>query len=90
MIIEARVDAIESPDDRTLVWRLKKPFHLLAHFLSKVQPQPVMMPERLAATDPYKQVAEVVGCGPFRFLKDEYVSGSRAAFARLCSRRFKT
>jgi peptide/nickel transport system substrate-binding protein len=80
--VNARVDAIEAPDDRTLVWRLNKPFPLLPHFLSKVQPQPVMMPERLAATDPYKQVTEVVGSGPFRFLADEYVSGSHAAFAR--------
>src|SRR5271157_29333 len=46
--INARVDAIETPDDRTLVWRLKKPFPLLAHFLSKVQPQPVIVPARLA------------------------------------------
>ena len=82
VIINARVEAIEAPDDRTLVWRLKKPFPLLAHFLSKMQPQPIMMPERLAATDPFKQVTEIVGCGPFRFLKDEYVSGSRASFAR--------
>jgi peptide/nickel transport system substrate-binding protein len=80
--INARVDAIEAPDDRTLVWRLRKPFPLLPHFLSKVQPQPVMLPERLAATDPFKQVTEVIGCGPFRFLADEYVSGSRAAFAK--------
>ena len=49
-IIEARVDAIEAPDDRTLVWRLKKPFPLLAHFLSKVQPSPVMMPSRTTAS----------------------------------------
>jgi peptide/nickel transport system substrate-binding protein len=41
-----------------------------------------MMPERIAATDPFKQVTEIVGCGPFRFLPDEYVSGSHAAFAR--------
>ncbi|MGE0221613.1 MAG: ABC transporter substrate-binding protein [Acetobacteraceae bacterium] len=82
-IIQARVDAIEATDDRTLVWRLKRPFPLLAHFLSKVQPSPVMMPERIAAnTDPFKQVAEIIGCGPFRFVKDEYVSGSFAAFAK--------
>lgn len=82
-IFDARVDAIEAPDDRTLVWRLKKPFPLLAHFLSKVQPSPVMMPEWIASvTDPFKQVAEIVGCGPFRFLKDEYVSGSFASYAR--------
>ena len=80
--INPRVDAIETPDDRTLVWRLKKPFPLLAHFLSKVQPQPVIVPERLAATDPFKQLTEIVGCGPFRFLPDEFVSGSHAAFAR--------
>jgi peptide/nickel transport system substrate-binding protein len=80
--INQRVDAIEAADDRTLVWRLRKPFPLLPYYLSKVQPQPVMMPERLAATDPFKQVSEIVGCGPFRFVSDEYVSGSRAVFAR--------
>jgi len=80
--INQRVDAIEAADDRTLVWRLRKPFPLLPYFLSKVQPQPVMMPERLAATDPSKQVTEIVGSGPFRFLPDEYVSGSRAVFAK--------
>ncbi len=82
-VIEARVDAIETPDDKTLVWRLKKPFPLLAHFLSKVQPTPIMMPERIVTTaDPFKQITDIVGSGPFRFLKDEYVSGSFAAYAR--------
>jgi peptide/nickel transport system substrate-binding protein len=80
--INARVDAIEAPDDRTLIWRLNKPFPLLAHFLSKTQPQPVIVPTRLAATDPFKQLTEIVGSGPYRFLADEFVSGSHAAFAR--------
>ena len=61
---------------------LQEPFPLLPHFLSKMQPQPVMMPERMAATDPFKQVTEIVGSGPFRFLPDEYVSGAIAAFAK--------
>ena len=56
----ARVDAIEAPDDRTLIWRLKKPFPLLAPFLSKLQPQPVMVPARLAATNPFKQLTDIV------------------------------
>lgn len=80
--INMRVDAIEATDDRTLTWRLKKPFPLLPHFLSKVQPQPVMMPERIAATDPFKQVTEIVGSGPFRFIPSDYVSGASAAFER--------
>jgi len=81
--IGARLDVLQAPDDRTLVWRLKRPFPLLPYYLSKVQPQPVMMPERIAAAvDPFKQVTEIVGSGPFRFLPDQYVSGSFAAFAK--------
>ena len=40
------------------------------------------MPARLAATDAFKSLSEVVGSGPFRFLPDQYVSGGRAVFAR--------
>ncbi len=40
------------------------------------------MPERLARTDPFRQVAEVVGRGPYRFLPDERVAGTRVAYAR--------
>lgn len=81
--INLRLDELQAADDRTLVWRLKRPFPLLAHFLSKVQPQPVMMPERIASgVDPFKQVTEIVGSGPFRFLPGEYVSGASAAFEK--------
>ncbi len=81
--IAAVLDAMEAPDDRTLVFRLKRPFPPLLRALAKTQPSPaVIMPERLAMTDPFKQVTEVVGSGPFRFLPDEYVAGSRAVFAR--------
>ncbi|HEX3348543.1 MAG TPA: ABC transporter substrate-binding protein [Acetobacteraceae bacterium] len=76
-------DAIETPDDRTIVFRLKKPFAPLAFALAKTQPNPpLIMPERLAQTDPFKQITEVVGSGPFRFVGGEYVSGSRAVFAK--------
>ncbi len=78
-----RLDALETPDERTLVFRLNKPFASLPFALAKITPSPpVIMPERLALTDPFKQVTEVVGSGPFRFVPDEYVSGSRAVFAR--------
>ena len=47
--------------------------------MSKFQTAAVMVPERLASTDPFKQMPEAIGSGPFRFLKDEYVIGSHAA-----------
>ncbi|MDI3308253.1 MAG: ABC transporter substrate-binding protein [Acetobacteraceae bacterium] len=80
--IEERLDALEAPDDRTIVFRLKKPSASLPYALAKTQPSPVIMPERLARTDPFKQVQEVIGSGPFRWVADEYVPGSRAVYAK--------
>jgi len=40
------------------------------------------MPERLAKTDPMKQVTEMVGSGPYRFIAAEYNSGSRMVYEK--------
>ena len=77
-----RLDALETPDDRTLVFRLNKPFVHMPRVLSRIITPPVMVPERLAKTDPFKQMPEAIGSGPFRFVADEHVQGSFAAFAR--------
>jgi peptide/nickel transport system substrate-binding protein len=82
MTLAARLDALEATDDRTIVWRLSKPFPHLRALLSKVVQPALMMPERIARTDPFKQIAEVIGSGPFRWLPDEHVLASHAAFAR--------
>ena len=77
-----RLDAIEAKDDKTLVFRFKKPFASLPMVLSKTQPTPAIMPERLAATDAFKQIPEMIGSGPFKYEPKEYVSGSRIVFTR--------
>jgi peptide/nickel transport system substrate-binding protein len=78
--LTARMDALEATDDRTITLRLKKPFPALPTLLSKFQTACIMVPERIATgTDPFKQMTETVGSGPFRFLADEYVIGSHAA-----------
>ena len=78
--LSARLDWLEATDDRTIMLRLKKPFPALPTLLSKFQTACVMVPERIAkGTDPYKQMTETIGSGPFRFLADEYVIGSHAA-----------
>ncbi|MEJ0020025.1 MAG: ABC transporter substrate-binding protein [Acetobacteraceae bacterium] len=79
----AATDAIEAPDDRTIRFRLKQPFPLLPDALAKTPPSMCpIMPERLAATDPYKQVTEMVGSGPYRYMADERVAGSRVVYQR--------
>jgi len=80
--IAGRMDELVATDDRTLVFRLKKPFSSLPYALARTQPSPVIMPERLAITDPFKQVPEIVGSGPFRWVPDEYVNGNRAVYAK--------
>ena len=56
--------------DFQLVLRRKVGFVLEA--LAKIDsPVPFMMPERLANTDPFKQIREAIGSGPFRFVASE-------------------
>jgi peptide/nickel transport system substrate-binding protein len=79
----AATDELAAPDDRTIRFRLKKPFPLLPEALGKSGgPICAMMPERLAATDAFTQITDIVGSGPFRFVPDERVQGDRVLYAR--------
>jgi peptide/nickel transport system substrate-binding protein len=75
-----RVNEIATPSDRIIRVRLKKPFTLLPEALA--QPNCVIMPERVAQTDPNTQITDPTGSGPFRFVADERLSGSRSVYAR--------
>ena len=79
----ARTDELSAPDDNTITFRLKRPFPLLPDALGKATPNIcAIMPEQLASTDPYKQITEMVGSGPYRFKADERVQGSRFVYER--------
>jgi peptide/nickel transport system substrate-binding protein len=82
-LLMERTDELTAVDDRTIRFRLKKPFRLLPYALGKIStPMCAMMPERLASLDSYKAVPEMVGSGPFRFKADEWVSGARAVYTK--------
>ncbi len=79
----AATDELSAPDDRTIRFRLKQPFPLLPIALGKASvPVCAMMPERLANTDPFRQVTELIGSGPFRFKADERVPGSQLVYTK--------
>ena len=78
-----RVGDVSAPDDKTILFRLKQPFALLPDALGHAASNMcAIMPERLANTDPFKQVTEMVGSGPYRFNAKERVSGSLYVYER--------
>ena len=79
----AATDELSAADDKTIVFRLKRPFPLLPVALGKVASNMCpMMPERLAMTDPFTSITEAIGSGPFRYLADERVPGARTVYGR--------
>ncbi len=82
-LLMARTAELNALDDKTFEFRMKKPFALLPYALGKIStPMCAIMPERLAKTDPFKAVTEMVGSGPFKFKADEWISGARAVYTR--------
>jgi peptide/nickel transport system substrate-binding protein len=70
-------------DDRTFRWVLKQRYPKMLLALGKVTPPCCfVMPARIAATDPFKQISEYIGSGPMRFVRGDWVPGARSAFER--------
>jgi peptide/nickel transport system substrate-binding protein len=70
-------------NDKNFSIHLKEPFPLLINGLARVSSLvPFIMPERLAKTDPYQQVTEMVGSGPFKFVKEERQPGNLVVYVK--------
>lgn len=82
-IMNASVSGFEAIDERTFRIALSKPFEPIVELLAKTGPNiPFMMPKRIADTDANQQVTEVIGSGPFLFMKDEWVPGTRLVYTK--------
>ncbi|CAH0187535.1 ABC transporter substrate-binding protein [Roseomonas sp. CECT 9278] len=79
----AAVAEMIATDDRTVTFRLSRPFPLFMAALGKPSSVvPFIMPERVARTDAFQQITDATGSGPFRFLRDEWRPGHGAAYAK--------
>ena len=77
------VEEMTGGDDRDFTIRLREPFPLLIDGIAKVSSlAPFIMPERLAKTDPFQQVTEMVGSGPFKFVKEEFQPGHQVVYVK--------
>ena len=43
---------------------------------------PFIMPKRVADTDPFKQIDDYIGSGPYVFVKDEFKPGDKAVYVK--------
>ncbi|MCK8784826.1 ABC transporter substrate-binding protein [Roseomonas sp. NAR14] len=82
------VEGYEAVDARTFAIRLKRPFPLLPDALGKISSNvPFIMPERIASTDPMRNIAEAIGSGPWRMLQSGWVPGQTASYERFAKYR---
>ncbi len=83
LMIKAIQDELVAVDDRAFRWVLKKPYPKMLLALGKNStPVCFIMPARIAATDPFKQISEYIGSGPMRFVRNEWVPGGKAVFEK--------
>ena len=70
-------------NDKTFRLKLKKPFALTLEALGRLSSNvPFIMPERIAKTDAFQNITEVIGSGPFKFVKEEWVPGNKVVYVK--------
>ena len=75
------IGSIEAKNDKTFVMNLAKPFGLVLESIGKISSNvPFIIPKRVAETDPFEQITEYIGSGPFVFDKDKWVPGSKVVY----------
>src|SRR5882724_183142 len=82
-LLMAHTGKIVPVDQKTFTLELAEPFGPVLEALGKPSNLVAfMMPARIAATSPDKQIKEIVGSGPFKFVKDEWQPGNQAVYVR--------
>src|SRR3954463_2120005 len=77
------VEEMKATDDKTFVLRLKQPFAFVeAAFAISAGTAPVIMREKDAQTDPYKNITTAIGSGPFKFVDSEWNPGAKTVYVK--------
>jgi len=70
-------------DARTFEMAMKEPYGLVVESLAKPSVNtPFMMPKRVAETDPFKQIDDYTGSGPFILKRDEWKPGEKIVYLK--------
>jgi peptide/nickel transport system substrate-binding protein len=82
--IMAITEALEpEADGKSFTWRLRRPYGLMLDALSKpAGNMPAIMPAHVAAIDPFTAITGTIGSGPFIFVREEWIPGSKVVYRR--------
>jgi len=80
--LEGFLAKIEAKDDKTVVMTLKEPFGFALFSLSGINQAGGIYREKEAMTDPATPITETIGSGPFKFVKSEWVPGSKVVYEK--------
>ncbi len=82
-VLSTTIVEMEPVDQRIFRIRLKEPFpHMRFTLANSSSAVPVIMREKEALTDTYTPIRETIGSGPFRFVRNDWVVGSRVVYER--------
>ncbi len=70
-------------DDRTMKVSFSRPVPIFLEALARGSASvPFILPEHIAKTDPFKQITDATGCGPYKFNAGEFAAGSFASYSK--------
>lgn len=82
-LLFAATAKLQAIDKKTFVLELSEPFGMVLEALGKPSSSvPFIMPARLAATSENEQIKEVIGSGPFKFVKEEWQPGNQVVYLK--------
>ena len=73
--------SLEPVDDKTFRLVLSEPYGLVIDSLAALA-GPFVMPKEVAETDPFEQIQDYTGSGPFMFNEQEWVPGNKVVYDR--------
>jgi peptide/nickel transport system substrate-binding protein len=80
--IMSRAESLVAKDDLTFELTFKEAFGPVLQVLANPALPPFIMREKDAQTDPFEQVKEQIGSGPFVFAKDEWEPGHKVVYRK--------
>ena len=77
------ITKLEAKDSKTVVMQLSEPYGLVLESIGKISSNvPFIMPKKVAETDPFEQITDYTGSGPFKFEADQWVPGSKVVYTK--------